>query len=472
MSEINRSRRGINVPVLSFLTRRLIAGENNEFSKTIGQALGVKINAKSNLKTSHQDGRAHVNIAGGDDIRMDIAKRVITELDQNAGLIVANHAIQSKADVNDLHYNLLRSHLTPLLQQACKDLNLIIPAPIDAQAKNISPEEAVTPNIPNSTAQEQIASPAIKRVTKTKKHITIKFNDEAFVPRNLSQAITYVAARDIVNSYVFAAGPFGGGKTFTPLRAAFEGYNESRYDEIILIRPSASTGKDPGAMPGNPRMKMEPYLKGGLASNIEKITTTSLRELEDKKVVRAFTPDFERGESYDRAFILVDEPQNLNVEQAEMLIGRLGEDSMMVFAGDIGGKQNDRQGQISGLAHLIATQADETFTDEYLRDHTAYIKFVDGDSEARNKILSRVSRGLNNPRPAYAALLSAFNSAAPNPAKAKAVEGTREYAVERLEMAAKNTLYRYENQIQATFSGLYKENRTRFAEERPALKIA
>lgn len=464
--------RDVHVPVLSFTTRRLIGGPKGKFSKMIGDTLGVKVNAMVNHGNFQQDNIPRVHISGGSSQNIELARKVVTQLDQKAGLIAKEHLLQGKKDITELHYGLIQTHLLSLLKNPEATLESASPSTAveTPEEKSVATSLADTPTSPSVGASADKAEAPTK--TKARKILTIKFNDAVFTPRNLSQAITYIASKDPDNSYVFAAGPFGGGKTYTPLRAAFEGYNEGRFGEIILIRPSASTGKDPGAMPGNPRTKMDPYLKGGIGSNIEKMTTTNLKQLEDKKVIRAFTPDFERGETYDNAFILVDEPQNLTVEQAELLIGRLGENSIMVFAGDIGGKQNDLNGKISGLAHLIATQGIATLTDKMLRDHSAYIQFQDGDSAARNKILPHVSAALNNPPSEYAALLQAFAEANPHPARAKAIEGVREYAVTQLERAAKGTLYRYERQIQEAFPGVYAEHRQVFSENRPIAKIA
>lgn len=464
--------RDIQVPVLSFTTRRLIAGPKDKFSTMIGSALGVKVKAKVNNHNS-TDTRPGVRISGESSKNIENARSIIEKLDQRAALIEKEYGLIGKKDITELHYNLMQTHLTALLKGDEIEIGHGLS---DAQGLENAPIVSSQHSSNDRNSKAEPSSPADKDETaqkaKAKRALTIKFNEASFAPRNLSQAITYIAARDPKNSYVFAAGPFGGGKTYTPLRAAFEGYNEGRFDEIILIRPSASTGKDPGAMPGNPRTKMDPYLKGGIGSNITKMTTTNLKQLEDKKVVRAFTPDFERGETYDNAFILVDEPQNLTVEQAELLIGRLGENSVMVFAGDIGGKQNDLTNKISGFAHLIATQGIATLTDQVLRDHTAYIRFQDGDSAARNKILPHVSAALNNPPSEYAELLQAFTEANPHPARAKAIEGVREFALAQLERAAKDTLYRYERQIQEAFPEVYAQNRKTFSASRPSVKIA
>lgn len=474
MLENYSARRGVNIPVISFVTRKLICGYKDDFTRRISKELGVKITAKSSQ--GH-----HINIKGEHPERVEAAKELIVQLDQKAAIIADSNLLTTTSSIDRTAYGLVGVHLTSLLETAKRNLP---PLPFYefGLESELSPEDRAyvsAPKVTTTVAPKEATLPTPPVIAEEDsgewkpkpRTLSIKFNTPYFLPRNLSQALTYLACKDELNSYVYAAGPFGGGKTYTPLRAAFESYNESRVDEVIIIRPTTSTGRDPGAMPGDARRKQDPYLKGGIASNIEKmLVKLKMSELEKAKVVRAFTPDFERGETYDHAFILVDEPQNLTMQQAELLIGRLGEGSIMVFAGDIGGKQNDLKGQVSGLVHLIATQASATKHDDVLRKATAFIQFKDEDSAARNKILPHVSKALNNPPDAYAAFMRTMLEVRRDAEMAKAIEGAREFAVDELSTAGLNTLVRYEKRIRDDFSDIYRGNREVFTNHRPELK--
>jgi phosphate starvation-inducible protein PhoH len=478
MLENYSARRGVNIPVISFVTRKLISGHKSEFVIKISKALDVKIITKGSQSN-------YIVIKGSDPSRVEAATEIMRQLDQQAKIIADTQALTTTSSVGRTAYAMVGAHLSPLLDTAIKNLPPL-PIPGVFLESELPPEErgymgkTAIPEGKRKHRPEPVAKPEQDDAQpddgewKPKpRALSIKFNDSSFKPRNLSQALTYLASKDDGISYVYAAGPFGGGKTYTPLRAAFEAYNESRVDEVIVIRPTSSTGKDPGAMPGDPRRKQDPYLKGGIASNIKKmLVKLDMAALEKAKVLRAFTPDFERGETYDRAFILVDEPQNLSMEQAELLVGRLGEGSVMVFAGDIGGKQNDLKGQVSGLVHLIATQASATKQDGVLKDATAFIQFKHEDSAARNKILPHVSRALNEPPSAYAGFMSAILEARKDSKIAKAIEGTREFAVSELAMAAENTILRYGKDIRASFPDLYNRYKDVLPKQEPRLKVA
>ena len=61
-----------------------------------------------------------------------------------------------------------------------------------------------------------------------------------------------------------------------------------------------------------------------------------------------------RGDTFHHAFILVDEAQNLTPNEVKTIVSRAGEDTKIVFTGDI--NQIDVQyltKETSGLSHLI-----------------------------------------------------------------------------------------------------------------------
>ena len=456
---ISRKQPNVNIPVNSFVTRKLVRG-GDRGHENILRAISNEFDVRINSRISPQP---LINVRGASRDVIDIVQGLITELDQKAGVIVNKYDIKNKSDLTDEHFNQMKAHLETLLPQAKRKLHALQQVSGKKGAEQLA---APAEDIIEDTAQffDEPSAPKANRPSKAEKKAmrnnggSIKLPD-SFVPRNQSQAITYLACKDPDISLVFAAGPFGGGKTFTPLRAAFEAVSEGRVSETIVIRPTTTaSGQKPGAMPGNAREKMDPYVKGGVESNIFKITQQTMAHFEQRKVLRALTPDFERGETYDHAFIVVDEPQNLTMAQAELLIGRIGEGSVMVFAGDIGGNQNDLRGEMPGLAHLIATQGAAARTDKILDLAAAFIQFKPEDSAARNGILPHVAKALNEPPAEYAGYMRTIREAKKDFALAQAIDGAREYAVRVLKEAADRTFARYEPLAQETFPRLFAGN--------------
>lgn len=440
-----------NVPVISFVTRRLVAGYKDEFTNKIAHEIGVKVSPKTGQNKL-------IRIEGSQEA-VQRAAEIIKLLDQKAGVLESQHGLTGTRDVTDDHW----SHMAVELKKALKQK--FDPLILQRTDTAITLTDSFSKKADGAATAE--SKQGVQKQKPAKKQ-SLQFLS-GFEPRNLRQALVYEActetktngdgAKSLVNSYVFAAGPFGGGKTFTPIRAGFELYSQGLVDEVIFIRPSTTSSKNnPGAMPGNPRAKIDPYIKGGVGSNVSKIVKSSLQELEAKKIVRVLTPEFERGETYDYAFILVDEPQNLTIEQAELLIGRLGEGSIMVFAGDIGGSQNDIRGQMPGLAHLIATQGSATKTNPILAARTAFVKFTDEDSAARNGILPHVSHALRNPPDAYAEFLKVIQETRQDAKLAEAIDNARKFGEQTLTEIAEKTFNRYEKQIQTKWPSLLPQH--------------
>ncbi len=465
-----------NVPLISYVTRRMVTGHKNELTNRIAAELGVKLTAK-------QSGHALMSIKG-DPAKIEVVESLILALDQKAQIIVDRNGLKTTGDVRREHWNHLRVDLDALLAQAQDALargTSVTPdfmasaLPVAKGPVNDNPipteallSTAVATPVFDEASKGKAASPPAPKI---KKRVAFKNNAE-FQPLNVSQALTYIAALDnvlaaedgkrskeFVNSYVYAGGPAGGGKTYTALKAAADAYQQGMVDEIIIIRPPTTAGKDPGAMPGDKKKKSEPYLTGGIASNLEKITGLTMGELEQKKVVRGILPDWERGETYGTkespVFVIIDEPQNLTVQQAELLVTRLGEGSIMLWCGDIGGKQNDLKNQVPGLAHLIATQGAGKMNDAVLNRASAFIRFTEEDSAARNKILPHVLKALSSPPDAYASLMQTFQEAGQNPRLTASIEGIRLYAVDILEKTSIMTSKHYEKKIKREFPFLF-----------------
>ncbi len=458
----------LTVPVISLVTRSLVAGHKNRFTNQIALELGVKIRPKVRDNT-------YIEVQGTDEAALHKARDVILRLDQKAGVISQQYNLQNTKGIDETHWGYIEVELKNALKQKPS-----VPVPdLSAPYNNaVAPKEPATAKLAEAKQATDKKKPA--------KRQSIEFLGP-FVPLNLRQATVYTAclettlgddgAKRLTNSYVYAAGPFGGGKTFTPIRAGFELYTQGLVDEIIMIRPSTtSTRRDPGAMPGNPRQKIDPYIKGGVGSNIAKIVKTPIDQLEKQRVIRFLTPEFERGESYDHALVIVDETQNLTVEQAELLIGRLGQGSIMVFTGDIGGNQNDMNNQMPGLAHLIATQGQGTFKDPVLARHTAFVEFLPEDSAARNGILPHVAQALRNPPEDYSAFMAVINQERRDSRLSQAIDNARQYGERTLTQCANDTFKRYESVLRADFPQFFPKEDAKVVRlgkrEAPAAKPA
>ena len=180
-------------------------------------------------------------------------------------------------------------------------------------------------------------------------------------PRNAEQTFALDALLDVDIPLVTISGKAGTGKTLLALAAALE--RRRQYRQILLARPIVPlSNRDIGYLPGDIQSKVDPYMQP-LYDNLSVIqnqyaaTDNKHRRiaklLEDEKlIIEALS--YIRGRSLSRTYFIVDEAQNLTPHEVKTIITRAGEDTKVVFTGDI--FQIDHpylDSESNGLSHLI-----------------------------------------------------------------------------------------------------------------------
>ncbi len=170
----------------------------------------------------------------------------------------------------------------------------------------------------------------------------IKQKTYGIEPRNAEQTFAFDALlRDEVQ-LVTLTGKAGTGKTLLALASALQ--QRQKFTQIFLARPIVPlSNRDIGFLPGDIKEKIGPYMLP-LFDNLDVIKnkfTQSSKEfqkieemLKTEKLI--ITPlAYIRGRSLSRIFFIVDEAQNLTPHEVKTIITRAGEDTKMVFTGDI-----------------------------------------------------------------------------------------------------------------------------------------
>lgn len=168
------------------------------------------------------------------------------------------------------------------------------------------------------------------------------------LPRNENQR-TYLEALKKSNQ-VIALGPSGTGKTWIPVTFACNLYLGRKIDKIILTRPAVSVGKSLGALPGDMNEKYGPWLSPLLNVMEEQMGKGVVETSVKNGNIRMAPLEYMRGSSFNDAFVICDEAQNLTIEELKMLTTRIGENCTFVLSGDI--RQSDIKQQ-SGLSKAI-----------------------------------------------------------------------------------------------------------------------
>lgn len=180
-------------------------------------------------------------------------------------------------------------------------------------------------------------------------------------PRNAEQAFSIHALNNPNVKLVTLQGIAGTGKTLLALASALE--QRSKYRQIFVTRPIVPlSNKDIGYLPGDVKSKLDPYMeplwdnlkyiKGLFAGNPKQYKKFD-EMLENEKI--AIAPlSFIRGRSLSHVYFIVDEAQNLTPHEVKTIISRAGDETKIVFTGDI--NQIDTpylDAQSNGLSYLI-----------------------------------------------------------------------------------------------------------------------
>jgi predicted ribonuclease YlaK len=158
--------------------------------------------------------------------------------------------------------------------------------------------------------------------------------------------------------HLFLYGSAGTGKTFITLYKALE--EALREKKQVYIVRSLVPSRDIGFLPGTIEEKSELYqspYRHMVKYMFEQQSDDAFNSLYDRLVeqgtIKFLTTSFIRGITLDNSIIIVDESQNLTFWELNSIITRVGQDSRIIFAGDI--DQTDlRREESVGFTTMLA----------------------------------------------------------------------------------------------------------------------
>lgn len=188
-----------------------------------------------------------------------------------------------------------------------------------------------------------------------------KRNAHRIRPRNAEQVFAMHALMNPDVKLVTMQGVAGTGKTLLALATALEQKRE--FKQIFLARPIVPlSNKDIGYLPGDIKSKLNPYMEP-LFDNLKFIKNQyDERDKEyknfdlmlEKEKLLISPLAYIRGRSLSNIIFIVDEAQNLTPHEVKTIITRAGENTKIIFTGDI--YQIDTpylDSQSNGLSYLI-----------------------------------------------------------------------------------------------------------------------
>ena len=143
------------------------------------------------------------------------------------------------------------------------------------------------------------------------------------------------AKAEILNNTVtLLKGQAGSGKTLLACQIALDMFFTRQVEKIIITRPVVAAADDIGYLPGSMKEKMDPWLAPIYANLYMLYNKETIDKLVDNQSIEILPFAFVRGRTFVNAVVIVDEAQNVNHSQTEMIVGRLGLNSKMIFCGD------------------------------------------------------------------------------------------------------------------------------------------
>ena len=166
-------------------------------------------------------------------------------------------------------------------------------------------------------------------------------------------------------------GAAGTGKTFITLYLALQEVLDETtpYDKIYIVRSLVPT-REIGFLPGDhedksalyqiPYKNMVRYMFSMPDDNSFEMLYDNLRAQE---TISFWSTSFIRGVTLDNAIVIVDEFSNLNFHELDSMVTRIGEDSKIMFCGDITQSDLVKSNEKNGVSDFIRIlQAMREFT--------------------------------------------------------------------------------------------------------------
>ena len=177
------------------------------------------------------------------------------------------------------------------------------------------------------------------------------FRTKPLVPKNAKQK-KYINA---IKNHVISVGTgyAGTGKSYLPAAIAAEMMLDPRspIEKIVICRPNEGVGKSIGFLKGGLNDKMDAWCRPILDVLEDRMGRDKVKSLIDAGIIEMLPLEYIRGKSYNNAFVILDEAQNVDWESLKCLMLRIGLDCRLVIDGDV--RLCDIGNNTSGLKQLL-----------------------------------------------------------------------------------------------------------------------
>lgn len=165
------------------------------------------------------------------------------------------------------------------------------------------------------------------------KQINSRFNGKV-KPRNTQQRLAVDMLYNPEITINMVAGRFGTGKTFLMAASAIELLEKGKFDKLIYIRNNVEVkdSKPIGHLPGSANEKLLPFAMP-LADHLGGVAALEMMLSQEKIEIIHF--GHVRGRDFKNSIVMCSEVENMTKEHIQLLIGRIGDGSVLWLDGDV-----------------------------------------------------------------------------------------------------------------------------------------
>jgi phosphate starvation-inducible protein PhoH and related proteins len=176
-----------------------------------------------------------------------------------------------------------------------------------------------------------------------------KSNRIVITAKTANQKLLLKSIKENIITIVY--GCCGTGKTRLSVLNGLRDFRAGKFEKIIFTRPCiAANGENLGYLPGDLNEKIHPYLYPIFNFLSEYLDDNAVDNLiKDGKII-TLPLAFQRGVTFENAYVVLDEAQNSRPEQVRMFLTRIGHNCKVVITGDP--EQTDISG-INGITDAV-----------------------------------------------------------------------------------------------------------------------
>ena len=177
----------------------------------------------------------------------------------------------------------------------------------------------------------------VKTDSKKTNSLRIRLDDLTTIQPKTAKQREFFDAYKAGDYFMCLHGVAGTGKSYIALYKALEEVMDKSnpYTKVVVVR-SAVQSREMGHLPGSADEKMETYIQP-----YRQITSDlfNRKDAWDRLVEQGYaefiSTSFIRGTTFTNSILLVDEFQNMNFEELDTIITRVGHTSKIIFCGDV-----------------------------------------------------------------------------------------------------------------------------------------